>query len=513
MWLAWAAVIALYVGLRVPLLAVPLERDEGAFAAIGAAILRGEVPYRDIFDHKPPGAFYLYALALLAVPRTAVGVHLFLLVWSLGTLLGLASLARVLGGERAALWSAVAFCIVALAPSVQGFSASSESLLLLPLVASLRVTVAGTAAGGRWSMLALAGVLGAAACWIKQPAGLPLLATLVLLHDRCERGRVLPALAAWLGGALVLGIVVVTYFVAASGWRELWYWTVEHSGLYAAVPVSRAAARAVAGFTNLLRDMPLFIAAAVIGVPMSLSAQRGSARFALAFLFLSAAAVFHSGFFYLHYFALVVPAVCLAGGLGLAWLQEHVERSGGLPRPVFAAAVLVLAFVPPVAARRWYWFCSEPAAVVDRLLGAQGADASELLAAYIRERSSPDARIFVYGSEPQIGFLSGRRDLNPFVMIYPMTWDWPRHREFQERAWRAIAQAPPTYLVIARLPNSLVRSDAVDTFLEERLLDLGRREYHFEAAALSDGTGVHLSMTPPDANGQQVVSELWRRNQ
>jgi hypothetical protein len=67
---------------RVQLLDVPLDRDEGGFGYIGQAIWRGELPYRDLLDHKPPGLFYLFALAVKVVPPTAAGLQAFLHVWN-----------------------------------------------------------------------------------------------------------------------------------------------------------------------------------------------------------------------------------------------------------------------------------------------------------------------------------------------------------------------------------------------------------------------------------------------
>ena len=49
--------------LRLPLLDLPLERDEGEYAYIAWRMSLGEVPYRDWFDQKPPGVFAIYFLA------------------------------------------------------------------------------------------------------------------------------------------------------------------------------------------------------------------------------------------------------------------------------------------------------------------------------------------------------------------------------------------------------------------------------------------------------------------
>jgi len=171
--LAWVAIFLLYLLVRLPLLEVPLDRDEGAFGLVGQAILQGELPFRDIFDHKPPGVFYAYAAALPFIPPTAAGVHAALLIWNLGTLLCLASLAGALAGRRAALWTAFVFAVISTAPSAQGFTASAEMLLLLPLAAGFRLTLTALSCESRHMrrlLLALAGAIGAGACWIKQPA-------------------------------------------------------------------------------------------------------------------------------------------------------------------------------------------------------------------------------------------------------------------------------------------------------------------------------------------------------
>ena len=67
-------------------------------------------------------------------------------------------------------------------------------------------------------------------------------------------------------------------------------------------------------------------------------------------------------------------------------------------------------------------------------------------------------------------------------MVYPLTWTWPRHREFQERVWAGIVRWRPIYIVIARNPWSLVRSPSADPFFEEHLTELAERAYRFEAA-------------------------------
>jgi len=519
-WLIWIAILALYAAVRVPLLPVPLERDEGAFGLVGQAILRGAVPYRDILDHKPPAVYYAYAGALLVVPPTAAGVHGFLMVWNLATLLCLASLAGELAGPLAARWTAVLFAVVSAAPSIQGFSTTTEMLLLLPLVASWRTAAAATraAASRRVLLFALSGALGAAACWLKQPAILPLaIVPLFVLGENggARAARSAADLAAWAGGAALLSLAIVACFWSAGALRELWYWTVEHNRLYAEQPVTDWALRLRVRATNVLWDGGVPLAVGLCAAAAALAQRRRRAWIAPVFVALSAAAVAHSGYFYTHYFALLAPALALIGGLGLAWGQELVTRGWGRRAAApFAVVALAAVAAPPLLARPWYWLGPQPADVALRTFGPQGFESAERLADYLRAQTKPDDTIFIYGSEPQIAFEAERRLATAFATVYPLTRPWPRHREFQERAWAELERAQPAYLVLARVPASLDRSPTSDPFFEQHLTELLRRAYRGDVVLVADPAGgAQLSRTLPAAGSGAVVQfELWRRS-
>src|SRR5439155_1253445 len=140
---------------------------------------------------------------------------------------------------------------------------------------------------------------------------------------------------------------------------------------------------------------------------------------------------------------------------------------------VFAVAATVLALAVPLATRPWYWLWPDPTVVSRRTFGPQGFEVAPMVADYLRARTGPEERIFIYGSEPEVPFLAGRRDVNPFVMAYPLTWTWPRAREFQERVWGNIERSRPAYILLPRMATTLVRSPDVDPFLEQHLLALG----------------------------------------
>jgi len=60
LWLAGALTVVLF--LAIPNLSFPLGRDQATYCLIGEYLLRGRILYRDLWDNKPPGIFYIYAL-------------------------------------------------------------------------------------------------------------------------------------------------------------------------------------------------------------------------------------------------------------------------------------------------------------------------------------------------------------------------------------------------------------------------------------------------------------------
>jgi 4-amino-4-deoxy-L-arabinose transferase-like glycosyltransferase len=502
---AWAAILLFYIAVRAPLLPVPLDRDEGSYAYAGQALLRGEMPYRDFYDHKPPGLFAVFALAALIFPSTAAGVHAFLHLWMLPALLAVAFLARRIAGGAAALWAAGIFAVAGAAPSVQGFTASSELLGLVPLAVSLAGAAHASGRSGRardWLMIA-AGLLAAFAFLIKPPLALPLLATPLLL--RAGGGmRWTRDTAMWILGGAIAGALAAIVF--APVWSEFWYWNATHNSVYGEQSWFRVGERLKQALRMLAPDLVLPLLLAVAGCVWAARTRHRYALFLAVFLLLSVVSCFQTGFFYQHYFAQVLVALALAAGAGAAAVVRG-RRATGL-------AVAVLVVILPVAARPWYWITPDPVEVSLRILGRQGFEASPHLAAHLRERTRPGDTIWIFGNEPQILFLADRQSATPFLAMYPMMYAFPRQREFQRVSWAAVQAANPAYIVVSLRRPMMSRPREMDSFIWERLESMKTR-YAIESCLTVAGTGRLAFLTRLDAARRpcpgQPLFELWRR--
>jgi hypothetical protein len=142
-WIAVALVIAvlLPVVVRVRLLSIPLERDEGEYGYAGQLMLEGLPPYKLAFNIKLPGTYAAYAVMMGLFGQTTKGIHFGFLLVNLATLILLFLVARrLLDAEQAAI-ACVCYALFSLSPGVLGLQGHATHLVVL------------TALGGFWLLL------------------------------------------------------------------------------------------------------------------------------------------------------------------------------------------------------------------------------------------------------------------------------------------------------------------------------------------------------------------------
>ena len=199
--------------------AEPLDCDESAYAYIGRRIARGDVLYRDLTENKPPGGYWLYALAVSVGGATEWTVRLLPIPFVLATLVLVWWLALRLHGPGAAFLAGLTFALASTDPFLFGNGANMEHFLNLFSTAALAVMVATWGRSGRAGLITAGACVGAA-CLVKQVAFTHGLVFAVALL--CRK-RPLPARAADLGAlaggfGLVWALAVGILVAQGAGW-------------------------------------------------------------------------------------------------------------------------------------------------------------------------------------------------------------------------------------------------------------------------------------------------------
>ncbi len=451
-WLALvlaALVLALAWWLRAPMHEMALERDEGAYATIATHWLQGDVLYRDLFDHKPPLIYAVYALALPIPASPVASIRIVATCYLLVSGLALLALGWRLYGQWAAMAALALFVVYASSLRFQGLTFNSEAIMTLPalLMCLLLVVVLQSR---RIVLLGAAGIFAALAILAK-PVGGALLLPLVLaplLLPGSWRHR-LAGVAVGIGGALLPLLLVGGYLWAVGALPAAQEALIVYNRIYAAESVALILERHLEWMWRIWAPMLVLAVPALLGLAATLTrpawrtpahlitAVWGGVLLATALLSLRA---------FPHYYLAAVPAFCLWAGALLAvaagWLARRTHWLAALP---VGGALLALLLVPPVQ-EIWPLRSLSPREQIERLYGYEGLVHFWMagdVADYLAQRVEPDEPVFVWAAEPQIYYLGGLQPFSRFVYDYPVD----RLPGARNEVLVALERAPPPFLV------------------------------------------------------------------
>ena len=466
----------------VPLLFLPLARDQGIFAYAGQVIRDGGFPYRDVFEQKGPAVHYTYALALTVFGETEAGVRtLFFLVALLG-----AQLAAAMGGR---LWGRsarlpCALCYALAAVQADGWAAwhtaqAEDIMLPLTLGAILLVSRPGELARG--PRLALAGALLGIACLYKPTAAAPAAAIGVVALWWCVRaarvsGVELTRRLSWAAGGFLAPAAAFGLFFAVFGVLDDFWLCVVAYNVRAYAQASEWLTLDAVGFLD--SRWRVLVLLALWGALWRRREEPLAWRLVCAALVGGWLAVWWQGKYFRYQWTPVVGLLAiLAGGgvarlaaaLGAAWRRRVVRR--------LAAAAAVL-FVPWVAApdgvfelvRVWRELAGAARGTgsLDEfqdqfMTGSRRAKVTRTVARYVASRTGAHETALVWGHETLVNFLSRRRSPSRVTIDAYLALDGPPQRA----AWRgeflaALAAAPPScVIVVDDDPTPLERDDSM----------------------------------------------------
>jgi len=468
-WWALATIVfTLVVAIRIRLLGIPLERDEGEYAYAGQLILQGIPPYKLAYNMKFPGTYAAYALIMSIFGQTIHAIHLGLLLINVGTIALIFLVGRRLINTMAGITAAASYAVLSVSPSVLGLAAHATNFVVLPVLAGIllllkehRVTASEPSQPKQLVRLFASGLLFGIGALMKQPGLLfiPFGAIYTVWNDlnrRVSMNRMLLRIPIFVTGAAVpLGVTSLVLWYEGV-FDKFWFWTINYASQYGSlVPISQAPQIFFRSANEVvLAGWPVWILAG-IGALTGLWDQRtrASILFLIAFLFFSALVVCPGFYFRTHYFILVLPAVSLLAGAALSKFTEILEGRRILirfvPLLLFAVALSV-----PILWHKKIFFDATPVEVCRIVYPESPFPESVRIADYVREHTEPDDAIVVLGSEPQIYFYSRRHSATGYIYMYALMEPQKYAHQMQEEMIHEIERARPTYLVSVLINDS-----------------------------------------------------------
>ena len=478
-WLIGA--LAVVVVRALPALSYPIARDQATYCVIGRGLLDGQQLYRDLWDNKPPGIFYIFALIVKIFGPVMWWVGVVDLLWLLGISCLIFVFARRYLGNPAAAVGVVVHGVW----HVQGgywHAAQTETFLMLFVMLAFLVLFH----DDPWPRLRhlLAGILIAAAFWFKYNAiaFLPLVLLLPYvdfsgLDARPRRVGLKIPWRRWLAWALIsfagfgatVGLVLA-YFWFSGAWPALKEVQFEVLPRYSSMALERTqdywlfSVRRVQFVLGLWTECAT-LAALLVAMKKRELARVGPVLAATAVGFASTAMqVRYHGYT----FETCYPFFAMLWGYLAVKIYVGFKAAGRrcATRGWRLARVLVWILFANVAV----WFV--PGEISDTFLQyktlgdwLRNRDKSYAeypwafpishfqdqmrVISYLRANSVAADQLFIWGSEPLIYYLTERRLPSRFVTNLALISPWA------PSAWRAelvrdLEKSPPRFFVVAR---------------------------------------------------------------
>ncbi len=465
-WFAWWAlatiVFALVIAIRIRLLGIPLERDEGEYAYAGQLILQGIPPYKLAYNMKFPGTYAAYASIMAIFGQTIQAIHLGLLLVNAVTIVLIFFIGRRLMGSTAGIAASASYAVISVNPSVLGLAAHATNFVMLPVLGGmLLILKISESEQPGFRRLFASGLLFGIGGLMKQPAlvFIPFGAAYVLWKSAQQRllvKKITARILVFGFGALVPVAITCLILWRAGVIDRFWFWTIDYAWQYGRlVPLALAPSIFFRSVNEVVGwNWPIWILAALGAIAGLWDKQmRARTTFLIAFLFFSALALCPGFYFRVHYFILVLPAVSLLVGCAISKLCQ-----------VFASQMIVVRFVPlllltaslalPIVSDRKFFFEASPVAACRMLYPESPFPESIRIADYIREHTAPNDTIAVLGSEPQIYFYSKRHSATGYIYTYGLMEPQRYAHQMQEEMIREIENARPQYLVSVLMNDS-----------------------------------------------------------
>lgn len=498
----WSAVcaVSIFFACLLQFIVFSFGRDQSIYAVLGDGILHGKLPYRDLWDFKPPGIFFVYAFAQALFGTSMLAPRIF-------EMLGLCLLGasfvflakRWFGSRLLGIWAAALAVFIhsqldfwhTSQPETYGAILTALGLALAvheenakrPAVHWIAIGLVFGLAGLMKPHLLAGGTVVAA-----------YLATRQRQHIRASLRYLLPILT--IGTAALVPILATClWFWSKGAWAALKWTLFEFAPGYTALTYQSQSALRL--FYAAVEEASFrFSAIVAVGLVLAfaLAPEHRREREGL-FVLLGVCMVHFAGIamqskFYQYHFSATLPFLSLIATLGFGKLWFTLKQPGRQRAAIFVVGISSLASMRVAtndvplgywarASERLRFLVSQSSyanreqldAALYHVAGYSLVD-NQQISRTVAQLTKPDDSIFVWGFEPAIYLFSKRAPASRFIYNVPQRAAW-QGKEARSMLLGDLKRRPPQVIVVERrdifpsvVGNALDSAASLEQFVE-----------------------------------------------
>jgi hypothetical protein len=422
-------------------------QDSGVFLYTGTKILNGEVPYIDVWDHKPPLIYFVDALSLLLTPSSLVGIFIIQVIFQIASNILLYFLLRKYIPIPLTLLIICAFSIYCLEFSgggnLTGFYALPFQMLMLLLLSRLSKNNSIASIGF------LTGFSFICALMFRQTSISIFIgfAVIALFHFGEIKSNIIQFIEKALLGAAIILVPLLLYFGFNNALKNFWDQVFYFNYIYTDVRSLADKIGAVTSGLEALIENGL-LPFSILGIFIvcykiirrkehTILEEVAVVSFVIEWIFL-----YSGGRPRITYFMSLLPTFIFLSSVSIGVILNRINRR--VIEYLFIGICLVLLSYKYISYSNY--FLSVSRSMIN--------DKQEMID-FVDEHSIPGEKILVWGAESWIYFHTGRDASSKFIYQYPLFYEGYADREMLKGFFSSVLVTKPA-LIIGTINNGTI---------------------------------------------------------
>jgi 4-amino-4-deoxy-L-arabinose transferase-like glycosyltransferase len=460
-WILLGILLFIVAIIRLRIINVPLERDEGEYAYMGKLILKGIFPYDIAYNMKFPGTYYMYAFFMMIFGQTITGIHLGLLIINLISIFFIFLIVKKLVDNIAAISASAVYAILSVSSGILGFAAHATHFVVVCALAGFWFLIKTFDNENRKNFL-LSGIMLGFAPIMKQQGiilsffGFVFLAIQLLTNGSFKKGLV--NLLIFTGGGLIPLLLMLISILITGTFHKFWFWAVDYAMKYENLVSFDDAIQMFKDSIGLITDGFLLIwIIALAGLffmfkhPVLNIKTKTFLLMLFIFLFLS---VCPGLYFRTHYFIVFLPAIAVFFGITISYFHQKKISAKFKYWKQLSFILLIIPLLYSFSIQYNYFFKLQPSEISKMVYVENPFVESLNIARYIKNNSVENDKIAILGSEPEVCFYADRISASGYLYTYSLMENQANSLIMQKEMAKEIETALPKYFLLYHVKTS-----------------------------------------------------------